>query len=115
MKTELALWEERWGVKTKPFDFNLLTKNKNIQTIMNVPVKIDKVLYDLTGETAIGVSGTFIMKGVKVRGVWDSLGNILNFEKTGILFNWEKQFEKMFAGTKDSMFQLCVYKDIENE
>ena len=46
---------------------------------MNIPVKVDKILYDLTGETCIGISGTFIMKGVKIRGVWDSVGNILHF------------------------------------
>jgi hypothetical protein len=112
VRKNLALWEEPQG---KAFDFESLKQNSKVQTVMNIPVKVDKVLYDLTGETCVGISGTFVFKGIRVRGVWDSLGNLLNFEKTGIMFGWEKQFEKMFYGCTDNMFRLLTFKEVKDE
>ena len=102
------LWAE-----SEAFNFEKLIKNNNIQTIMGLSVGLDKVLYDITGETVVGVSGTFIVRGVKVRGVWDSLGNIMHFRKTGIMFNWKRAFENMFNGCEESMFQLVLKKEIK--
>lgn len=108
----VALWLEQ---TEKVFDFHTLKKNPKVQTVMNIPVKVDKVLFDLTGETCVGVSGTFVMKGIRVRGIWDTCGNILHFKKTGILFNWKDTFDKIFCECNESMFQLVTFKEIENE
>jgi len=75
------IWREP---KDTIFDFNKLKSAENVVTRMFVPVKIDKVLYDLTGETTIGVSGYLFVKGTKIRACWDILGNVLHFEKIGI-------------------------------
>lgn len=106
---KLALWQEM----PQPFNFKSLVKPNSVQTVMNIPVKIDKVLYDLTGETVVGVTGTFVVKGIKIRGCWDPCGNILHFRKTGILFGWQKIFDNLFAGCSNDMFQLVVTKNIE--
>jgi len=98
--------------ESESFDFGKLVKNQNVQTIMNIPVKIDKVLYDLTGETVIGVSGTFVVKGIKVRGVWDSIGNIMHFRNTSIMFGWRKVFDSIFEECTNSMFQLVTVKEM---
>ena len=112
MDRSVALWLDP---QKEIFNFESLKKNKKIQTVMNIHVKVDKVLYDLTGETCVGISGTFVVKGVRVRGVWDSLGNLLNFEKTGIMFGWEKTFDNIFRGCNFDMFRLLTFKEISDE
>ena len=107
----LAIWKE---AEPQGFDFSGLKKNTKCITIMGVSVCVDRVMYDITGETCIGISGTFVMRGVKVRAVWDALGNVVEFQKTGIMFGWREAFGRMFEGCEDSMFRLVTYKELEN-
>lgn len=61
---------------------DLLKECDNIQTISNIPVKVDKAIYTLSGNTPIGVSGTLEINGIKLRGVWDSLGRPMELKKS---------------------------------
>ena len=110
MENNILLWKESID---KTFDFETLIKSPRVQTIMGIPVVLDKILYDLTGETVIGATGTFVLRGIKVRGVWDSLGNVLHFKKTGILFNWKESFDKIFCGCQEEMFSIVIAKKDE--
>jgi hypothetical protein len=58
------------------FDFNSLVGNKQYGIMAGIPVKIDRIIRDITQTTVIAVSGTMVLKGVKMRGVWDMYGNI---------------------------------------
>ena len=108
---ELALWKE--GVE--PFDFNDL-KGKELSLFIGIPVKVDKIIYDLTGREAIGVSGTFVTKGIKTRGVWDLLGNIVNLKNNRLFqFGWEKEFMQIYNGIDVNMLKLVSIKFHNNE
>jgi len=110
---KLALWNE--SVQPIEVNFDKLKKNRNTTTIMGVPVKIDKVLYDLSGETIIGLTGTLSIKGTKLRAVWDIMGNILEFRNMGILRGWNTNFRKIFEGLNENMFNLVISKPLDDE
>jgi len=111
--TNLALWNE--GVQPIEINFEKLKKHRNTTTIVGIPVQIDKVLYDLSGETVIGVTGTLTIKGTKLRAVWDIMGNILEFKSMGVLKGWFVNFEKIFAGLSENMFSLVIAKPLDDE
>lgn len=95
------------------FDFRSLKKDNDIQTITGIPVKIDKVMYDLCGETALAVSGTLVIKGVKLRGVWDTMGNPMDFKKIISLRNAFIDLRDMFSGYDSQYFKLVKVKEID--
>lgn len=91
----------------KEFDFNSVLKNKNYTTISGIPVKIDRIIKDITGTTVIAISGTMIIQGVKFRGTWDAFGNIMDTEKTFSLFKPKNVCAKSILENYDtSLFQL---------
>lgn len=66
--------------QSKEFDFEGI-KHTNACLIIGIPVKIDRIIYDITHTTVIGISGTFVLRGVKIRGTWDPFGNPLNIKR----------------------------------
>lgn len=93
----------------REFDFNTMIGDKNYTTLAGVPVKIDRILRDVTKTTVVGISGTMIIRGVKVRGVWDMYGNIVRCKEILSLFVPKTLFvniNSLFAGTTDDMFRL---------
>ena len=63
------------------FDFDTMLGDRNYATITGIKVNIDRIIRDITKTTVIGVSGTMYIRGVKIRGVWDMFGNIIQCEK----------------------------------
>jgi hypothetical protein len=107
--TNAALWHEDFQ---KEFDFEKL-KTTPLFTKFHIPVKIDKIIYDITGETIIGISGTLSIANTKIRGVWDTLGNLLNFDKTNTFqFGWKDKLEKALVSANEDMFQLIQIKEV---
>lgn len=100
----------------KEFDFNSLIDNKSYHTISGIPVKIDRIIRDITATTVVAVSGTMVMRGVKVRGVWDMFGNIIEYKKMLNLFTTQTQsLEKLFAGTTQDLFRLVHIQSLDKQ
>lgn len=91
------------------FDYNSMLNNKSYYTVCGLPVKVDKILRDVTKTTVLGISGTMVVRGVKIRGVWDCYGNIMECQKTLQLTSPRCLFaniDNIFSGTTESMFRL---------
>lgn len=103
---------------TVEFDFNSMLGDKSYHTICGCPVKIDKILRDTTKTTVLGVSGTMIVRGVKIRGVWDCYGNIMECQKTLQLTSPRcmlANIDNIFRGTTESMFRLVSVATLEQK
>lgn len=101
-------------IETAEFDFNLMLGDKSYHTICGCPVKIDKILRDTTKTTVLGVSGTMVVRGVKIRGVWDCYGNIMECQKMLQLTSPRcmlANIDNIFRGTTESMFRLVSATD----
>lgn len=89
------------------FDFESILGNKDYAVIAGMPVKIDRILRDVTQTTVVAVSGTMVMRGVKLRGVWDMFGNIIEFKRTfALLTPRGYDLTALFSHTTDNMFRL---------
>lgn len=91
---------------------SLLQDLNSVQTVSNIPVKVDKVLYDLSGTTIVGITGTIRIRGIKLRGVWDSMGNPLEFKKI-LTLNLRDNFvdvNDLFDGFPKEYFTLVKAK-----
>lgn len=91
------------------FDYNSMLGDKSYHTVCGCPVKIDKILRDATKTTVLGVSGTMVVRGVKIRGVWDCYGNIMECQKSLQLTSPRcmlANIDNIFRGTTESMFRL---------
>lgn len=99
---------------SQEFDFDSMLGDESYQTISGIRVKIDKVIRDVTKTTVIGVSGVMIVKGVKIRGVWDCYGQILECRKMlelSVPKNMFKSLDNIFCGAPESMFRLVNVKE----
>lgn len=65
----------------KEFDFNSMIGDDGYATFSGIPVKVDRIIRDVTRTTVIAISGTFVLRGVRIRGVWDMFGNIVEARK----------------------------------
>ncbi len=98
------------------FDFDSLLNSKDYAVLAGIPVKIDRIIRDITQTTVVAISGTMIMKGVKVRGVWDMYGNIVEFKKTLKLFIPNGyDLNVLFSDTTNEMFRLVHVQKIEKK
>ena len=91
------------------FDYNSMLGDKSYHTVCGCPVKIDRILRDATKTTVLGVSGTMVVRGVKIRGVWDCYGNIMECQKSLQLTSPRSMFaniNNIFSNTTESMFRL---------
>ena len=73
-------------INQEEFDFDKLLNNRDYKTISGLSVKIDRIIRDITQTTVIAVSGTMVVRGVKVRAVWDMYGNIVSCKEYLSLF-----------------------------
>ncbi len=80
---------------------------------MGIPVVVDKVMYNINGETVIGISGVMNVRGLKIRGVWDAFGNILDFKKSGFIFGWDNHLNKILENITPQMFSLVIAKKLD--
>ena len=100
------------------FDVKKMVNNPNYTTLCGLPVKIDRILRDVTQTTVVGFSGTMVIRGIKVRGVWDAYGNIIECKKTLNLLTPRQLFacvDGIFSETTPSMFQLVHAQQIEKQ
>lgn len=103
-ETDLLFFPEN---NQKEFDFNTLLGNKDYATISGISVSIDRIIRDITQTTVIALSGTVIIKGVKMRGVWDVYGNIIEFKQIFSLFIPKKcDVRSLFIGYNKEIFRL---------
>lgn len=105
-----------WGMLE--FDFNSMLGDKSYHTVCGLPVNIDKILRDTTKTTVIAISGTMIVRGVKIRGVWDCYGNIMECQKSLQLLSPKNLFaniNNIFENTTESMFRLVSVESIEKK
>lgn len=104
----MVLFPEGWAQNFE-FDFNSMLGNKSYRTLCGLPVKIDKIIYDITKTTVLGISGTMVIRGVKIRGVWDCYGNIMECRKSLYLTSprslWAN-IDNVFQNTTEAMFRL---------
>lgn len=102
-------------LSAQEFDFNSMLGDKSYHTICGCPVKIDKILRDTTKTTVLGVSGTMVVRGVKIRGVWDCYGNIMECQKTLQLTSPRcmlANIDNIFRGITESMFRLVSVQSL---
>mgnify|MGYP001778138534 CR=1 FL=1 len=108
----LALFRE---INQSEFDFNSLVGSKAYGTLCGIKVNIDRIIRDVTKTSVIAVSGTMVIQGVKIRGVWDPFGNIIECKKTLNLLS-PKSFtsclDSMFDGVPESLFQLVNIEEL---
>ncbi len=98
------------------FDFDSMLGDKSYHTVCGLPVKIDRIMRDATKTTVLGISGTMIIRGVKIRGVWDCHGNIMECRKTLQLTSPRcmlANINNIFTGTTASMFRLVSVEKLE--
>lgn len=111
--SNLMIFQE---LNQEEFDFDSLLNNKDYTVLAGLPVKIDRIIRDITQTTVVAISGTMIMKGVKVRGVWDMYGNIVEFKKTLKLFTPNGyDLNMLFSDTTNEMFRLVHVQKIEKK
>lgn len=110
MNDMLMLFPESNG---KEFDFDSIIGDKSYSTIGGLPVDIDRIIRDVTKTTVLGISGTMIIRGVKVRGVWDVYGNIIECKSILSLFSPKSltvNINSLFSGLPESIFRLVNLK-----
>lgn len=96
------------------FDFDTMVGDKSYATIVGIPVKIDRIIRDVTKTTVVGISGTMVLRGVKVRGLWDMYGNIVKCRELMSLFTPKSLFANintLFEGTSSDMFRLVSIEE----
>lgn len=96
------------------FDYNSILNKKNFETITGIPVKIDKIIRDITGETVLAVSGTMSLQGTKVRAVWDLNGKVIEYRRFRNFLMPFKNWEFVMEGNED-MLQLVNVEKLDNK
>ena len=102
-------------INQKEFDFNKLIGNKEYKTICGIDVKIDRIIRDLTQTTVIAISGTMVIRGIKVRAVWDMYGNIVSCKESLFILSPKRfivNLDNLFAGTTKDVFKLVHVQDV---
>ena len=102
-------------LSAQEFNFDSMLGDKSYQTVCGCPVKIDKIIRDTTKTTVLGISGTMVVRGVKIRGVWDCYGNIMECQKTLQLTSPRcmlANINNIFRGTTESMFRLVSVQSL---
>lgn len=102
-------------LSAQEFNFDSMLGDKSYQTVCGCPVKIDKIIRDTTKTTVLGISGTMIVRGVKIRGVWDCYGNVMECQKTLQLISPRcmlANINNIFRGTTESMFRLVSVQSL---
>lgn len=97
------------------FDFNKLIKSDNYETVTGLKVTIDKILKDVTGTTVLGIGGTLVVRGIRLRIVWDPMGNVLEYKRIARILSPFRAFtlQNIFEGATSDMFRLVNVQRIE--
>lgn len=98
------------------FDFDSMVGSKDYSTITGIEVRIDRIIKDITKTTVLAISGTMLIRGIKVRGVWDMYGNIVECKKMLSLFTpraYATSLENIFSGTTKDMFRLVAVQKLD--
>lgn len=96
------------------FDYDNLLKSKKIETVTGIPVTIDKIIRDLTGTTVLAVGGTMVMRGTKVRAVWNLAGQIIEYKKMRRFLLPSNKWNIELDGNED-MLQIVSVENISRE
>lgn len=115
MENNLMLIPE---ISQHEFDFNSIIGDKSYATIAGVPVKIDRIIRDVTKTTVIAISGTMSLRGVKVRGVWDMYGNMVRCKEIMSLFvpkSLTTSIYSLFEGTTPDIFKLVSVQSFNKD
>ena len=115
MNENLMLFPE---LNEREFDFDSIIGDNSYATMGGIPVKIDRILRDVTKTTVLAISGTMIIRGVKVRGVWDMYGNIMECTSILSLFAPKSLFmniNTLFQGISERVLQLVSVKKNNQE
>ena len=97
------------------FDFDSMIGDGTYATMGGIPVNIDRIMRDVTKTTVLAISGTMVVKGVKIRGVWDVYGNIIACKSILLLFTPKSllvNINSLFCGLPESIFQLVNVKKV---
>lgn len=99
------------------FDFNQLLKPNSVETITGVPVKIDKIIRDITSTTILGISGTLVVRGIRLRIVWDPMGNVMEYKRIMGLLSPYRRFclQNLCDDATTDMFRLVQVQKIEKK
>ena len=113
MDNKLMLFRE---LESKEFDFDSSIKEKGYATLSGIPVKVDRIIRDITRTTVIAISGTFVIRGVKIRGIWDMFGNIVEAKKILRLLSlnqFKACLDEIFEGNPKELFNLVHIQELE--
>lgn len=96
------------------FDYNSLLKSKKIETVTGIPVKIDKIIRDITDTTVLAVGGTMVMQGTRVRAIWDLQGNVIEYKRMRNFLLPRNNWTLSINGNED-MLRLVSVENINIE
>lgn len=99
------------------FDFNQLLKSDGYETITGLRVKIDKIIKDITGTTVLGISGTLVVRGIRLRVVWDPMGNVMEYKRIMGLLSPYRRFclQNLCDDATTDMFRLVQVQKVEKK
>lgn len=92
------------------FDFSEMIGSDKYETVTGLKVHIDKILKDVTGTTVLGIGGTLVVRGIRIRIVWDPMGNVLEYKRITSLLSPFRKFDlhSLFAEATTDMFRLVL-------
>ncbi|WP_293666547.1 hypothetical protein [uncultured Parabacteroides sp.] len=95
------------------FDFSEMIGSDKYETVTGLKVHIDKILKDVTGTTVLGIGGTLVVRGIRIRIVWDPMGNVLEYKRIASLLSPYKKFDlhSLFAEATTDMFRLVLIQN----
>lgn len=101
-------------LKNGDFDYDSIINGKNFETITGIPVKIDKIIRDITGEAVLAVSGTMYLQGTRIRAVWNLSGQVLEYRR---FRNFLMPFKKWSINMQldEDMLQLVNVEKVDNK
>ena len=109
--SRLIIYPELEGVD---FDYDSIINGKNFETVTGIPVKIDKIIRDITGETVLAVSGTMSLNGTRVRAIWNLGGQIIEYRR---FRNFLMPFKNWSVNMQldEDMFQLVKVEKLDKK
>lgn len=101
-------------LKSGDFDYDSILNGKNFETITGIPVKIDKIIRDITGEAVLAISGTMSLQGTRIRAVWNLSGQILEYRR---FRNFLMPFKNWSVNMQldEDMLQLVNIEKLDNK
>lgn len=94
------------------FDFSSMLGSNEYETVTGLTVRIDKILKDVTDTTVLGIGGTLVVRGIRIRIVWDPMGNVLEYKRIASLLSPSRKLDlsSLFVEATTDMFRLVKVK-----